>query len=168
MDKKIKNREDRKLPFNIIDIFILLFVLACFVGIVLKIGNFGVFKNSDDLDEYRIYFSVSEIAHTSGKYFAVGDSVTLAGKNTVMGKLEQIISIEPTKAYVKGAEKNIISLPYPVDTRVDVKGSILSMGTMESTGYMLGGAMHIAAGESYYVTTEHLNFLLTVTDIVKK
>lgn len=168
MDNKMKNREDKKLPFNIIDVFIFLFVLACFVGIVLKVGNFGVFKNNDDLDEYRIYFSVSDIAHTSGKYFAVGDSVRLVGKNTVMGRLERITSIEPTKVYVKDGDENIMSVSYPADTRVDIEGSIVSKGVMENMGYMLGGVMHIAAGESYYVFTERLNFLLTVTDIVKK
>lgn len=168
MDNKMKNREDKKPQFNIIDVFILLFVLACFVGIVLKVGNFGVFKNNDDLDEYRIYFSVSDIANTSGKYFAVGDSVTVLGKNTVVGKLESITSIEPTKVYVKSAEGNIISVSYPADTRIDVKGTVVSKGIMDGMGYMLGGVMHVASGESYYVSTERLNFLLTVTDIVKK
>ena len=167
METKTKDNI-KKLPFNIIDVFIILFVLACLVGIVLRSGRFKAFDGGAHLDDYSILFSVSEIAHTSSKYLLEGDLVTMADRNIVMGTLEEISEIEPTKAYVKNSDGNIILTPYPDDTRVDIKGSIASKGVADRGKYMLGGSVHIAKGESYHVTTERVDLVLTVTDIVKK
>ena len=167
MEKKTKD-SGKKLPFNIIDVFIVVFVLACLVGIVFKSARFKSLDSDARLDDYSILFSVSEIAHTSPKYLVEGDSVTMADRNIVMGMLEEIREIEPTKAYARNSDGNIIIAPYPDGTRVDVKGSISSKGVLDRGKYMLGGSVHISKGETYHVTTPRVDFVLTVTDIVKK
>ena len=164
----MNNRNQNKVSFNIIDIFILVFVIACFVGLVIRIGNFGIFDNSDNLDDYRIHFSVSDISSESENYFITGDTVTIVDKDLVLGKLEMINSISPTELRVKNSENEFVMVKYPSDTRVDISGTIISSGTMDYNGYKLGGNTHIAAGDSFLVYTEHMNFVLTVTDIVKK
>ena len=164
-----KTKEDgKKLSFNIIDAFIVLFVLACVIGIAVKLAKFNLLDSNARLEEYSIIFSVSEMAHTSPKYLIEGDLVTLSDRNVVIGTLDRVSEIEPSKAYAKNSDGNIILAPYPEKTRVDVKGSISSKGVLDRGKYMLGGSVHIAKGEIYRVATQHVDFLITVTDIVKK
>lgn len=157
-----------KIPFNIIDVFILILVVACFVGIVIRIGNFGIFNTEDELEDYRIHFSVSDIASSSEDYFITGDTLTVADTGVVLGTLEMINGITPTEVYVKNSENEFETVKYPSDTRVDVSGTVISKGRMKADGYNLGGTVHIASGDVFLVHTEHMNFILTVTDITKK
>lgn len=168
MEGNRQRNNGTKVSFNIIDIFILIFVIACFVGIVIRVGNFHLFDESDKLDEYRIGFTVNDISAASDDYFITGDTLTIAENGLVLGKLEMINSIEPTEIYVKNDEKGFETVKYPSNTRIDVKGTFISKGSMKIDGYKLGGDFHIASGDSFLVYTEHMNFVLTVTDISKK
>ena len=98
----------------------------------------------------------------------MGDTLTVADTGVVLGTLEMINGITPTEIYVKNSENKFESVKYPPNTRVDVSGTIISMGVMETDGYKLGGTLHIASGDSFLVHTEHMNFVLTVTDIALK
>lgn len=168
MERNRQKQGETKVSFNIIDVFILIFVVACFVGIIIRIGNFSVFDTNDSLEDYRIHFSVSGISSTSEDYFITGDTVTIAENGVVLGKLEMINSIAPAEIYVKNSENEFVTAKYPSDTRVDVNGTIISKGSMKLDGYKLGGTVHVAAGDCFLVHTEHMNFVLTVTDISKK
>lgn len=168
MERNKQKQGETKASFNIIDIFILVFVVACFIGIVIRIGNFTVFETNDSLEDYRIHFSVSDISSVSEDYFITGDTVTIAESGIVLGRLEMINSIAPAQIYVKNSENEFVTAKYPSDTRVDVSGTIISNGSMKLDGYKLGGTVHLAAGDCFLVHTEHMNFVLTVTDIAKK
>lgn len=168
MERNSQGKNENKVSFNIIDIFILILVVACFVGIIIRIGNFGIFDTNDTLEDYRIHFSVSDIAVTSEDYFITGDTVTIANTGVVLGRLEMINSITPTEVYVKNSENEFVAVKYPSNTRVDVSGTVISKGKMAIDGYKLGGAVNVAAGDSFLVHTEHMNFVMTVTDIAKK
>ena len=158
----------KKASFNIIDVFILVFVIACFLGIIIRVGNFSLFDETDKLDDYRIGFSVSDISAASDDYFKTGDTVTIAESGIVLGRLEMINSIEPSKVYVKNDEDGFETVKYPYNTRIDVCGTLISKGMMNVDGYKLGGNFHVASGDRFLVHTEHMNFVLTVTDISKK
>ena len=168
MEGNRQQNNKAKVSFNIIDVFILIFVIACFVGIVMRVGNFSLFDENDKLYDYRIGFSVSNISAKSDDYFITGDTITIADSGVVLGKLEMINSIEPSEMYVKNEANGFDVVKYPADTRVDVNGTMISKGNMNSDGYKLGGNLHIASGDSFLVYTEHMNFVLTVTDISKK
>jgi len=162
------NSKQTKVSFNIIDVFILIFVVACFVGLVMRIGNFSILDNNEDLNEYRIHFSVSDISSDSSDYFIMGDTITVADRGLVLGKLEMIDSISPTEILVEVGYNEFKKVKYPSETRVDISGTIISPGTMDYNGFKLGGVTHIAPGETFLVHTEHMNFVMTVTDIAKK
>lgn len=162
------SQKQTKVSFNIIDIFILIFVVACFVGLVIRVGNFNILDNGQDLNEYRIHFSVSDISSESEDYFMMGDTVTVVDRGIVLGKLEMIDSISPAETLVKIGDNEFKKVKYPSETRVDLTGTIISPGTMDYNGFKLGGVTHVAPGETFLVHTEHMNFVMTVTEIAKK
>ena len=163
-----RNVQKNKVSFNVIDVFILVFVAACLVGLVIRVGNFNIMDNGKSLEDYRIHFDVSNISSDSEDYFIRGDSVTDTNSGLVLGKIEMIDSISPAQILVKNAENEYVTVNYPPNTRVDISGTLISSGVMESNGYMLGGTTHIAAGDVFVVQSEHMNFTLTVTNIAKK
>ena len=158
-----------KKKLNVIDVLILLVIVTCVVGLVVRFGNFGFSSSSEDLDDYEISFLVSNIAYDSQYYFSQGDTVTLVDKGVVLGKLDGLV--KPTPAVFSAQEKNgmPITVSYPTESsRIDVKGTIASKGVMGENGYLLGGTTYIAPGAEYKVQSEHMDFVLTITDIVKK
>ena len=163
-----RNVQKNKVSFNIIDVFILVFVAACLVGLVIRVGNFNIMDNGKNLEDHRIHCAVSNISSDSENYFIRGDSVTDINSGLVLGTIEMIDSISPAEVLVKNAENEYVNVKDPPNTRVDISGTLISSGTTESNGYMLGGSLHIAAGDSFEVYTEHMNFTLTITDIAKK
>lgn len=162
------NKQKSKVPFNIIDIFILVFVIACFVGLVIRVGNFNIMDGNRDLEDYRIHFSVSDISSESEDYFIRGDSITVVDSGIVLGKLEMIDSISPAEITVRNSDNEFVKVKYPPNTRVDISGTMISSGIVDVSGFKLGGVAHVSAGDIFEVRTEHMNFVLTVTDITKK
>ena len=61
-----------------------------------------------------------------------------------------------------------IAVSYPEASRIDVKGAIASRGKMGDNGYLVGGTTYIAPGSELLVQSEHMDFVLKITDIVKK
>ena len=151
-----------------VDVLILIFVLAFFVGIILRISNVTFSSDDAQLSSYRIQFSVSDIANSSVDHFKTADTVTIADSGVTLGRLEMINTVEPATAYVKNSDGEIIVAAYPSGTRVDVEGTIVAKGIIENKCFMLGGTTRITVGDSFAVKTEHMDFVLTVTDISKK
>ncbi len=162
------NREKTKISLNIIDYSIFLLTLALIVGISLRTGNFVFLENSPELSTYSMNFSVSDIADTSVDYFNVSDEVTIADSGVFLGKLERLISVTPAKKYIKDSSGRILLVEYPDETRVDVKGTLEVKGSVNNKCFLLGGSTRITPGDSFSVKTEQVDFVLTVTDIVKK
>lgn len=150
---------------KVMDYIVLLIVLICIVGAVIRIRQIDWFGEDEALSEYEIFFSVSNIAYTSEDAFVIGDTVTLAENGLILGRLKSVDSILPAVGYAADADGNVISISYPESTRIDVSGTILSMGLMNDGGYLLGGTDSIAPGKTYTVRTEHLDVTLTIMGI---
>ena len=145
-------------------VFIFFFVVFCVASTALKKHGFGI-AETQSLDEYLISFAVTDISANSEKYFVQGDTVTSGG--LVLGTIIQNVSVTPTSVYVTNGSKSV-SVSYPESTRIDLHGTILSYGVNNGDGYMLGGYRHIAPGESLFISSEHIDVLIKVTEIVKK
>lgn len=150
---------------NLIDFVVILLVVICLFGAVVRVGQVDWFAKSSDLAEHEIYFSVTNIAYTSEDALVIGDTVTLVNEQAVLGTLKSIDSVLPSALYVKDAEGNVLSVNYPEANRIDVTGTILSHGKMTENGYLLGGTTYIAPGKTYLVQSEHMDFTLNILDI---
>ena len=162
--KEKRNGERR---FNIIDLFIIIVVLLCVVGIYFRsqIAEWvGVEKS---LEEYSVSFEVSEIRYTSGKYIAPGNEVYIQNSGMYLGTIEGNCTILPSEMYVENSNGDQLAVNYPKDTRVDVTGQVKCMGIAKADGFYLNGTYPLSPGTTVNVYTEMLNFSFTITDIVK-
>ena len=169
MDNKKQNGSTSlKLRFNVIDVLIVLIVLACAVGLIVRFSNVGEISSAENLKTYDVYFSVSNIAYTAEDAFIQGDTVTLADSGAVLGEFAGLESILPAEFFARDESGNLIVVNYPESTRIDVTGRIVSHGVRSENGYLLNGTTYIAAGTEYSVQSEHMDFILKITNIVEK
>lgn len=166
---KIGSKKKRDgMNLNLIDFVVLLLVMLCIIGAVIRIKQINWFAKDSDLEEYKVYFSVTDIAYTSEDALVVGDTIVLCENKNILGNLQSIDSVLPSAMYVKDSDGNVLSVNYPESTRIDVTGTIVSQGNMTKNGYYLGGAVYIAPGKTYQAQSEHMDFWLTILDIEKK
>ena len=168
MEHKHTDVAKNKLHINVVDVIILIMVIVIAVGLVLRYGNIGGFSSSDDLKTYEIYFVVKDIAYTSEDAFVPGDTITLLEQETILGEFLGIDSIMPAEFLARDINGNLVATSYPELTRIDVTGHILSQGIMSENGYLAGGTTYIAAGIPYSVQSEHMDFIIEITNIIEK
>ena len=156
-----------KFRFNVIDVLIILIVFACILGMIFRFGKVGG-MSSENLKTYDVYFSVDGIAYTSEDAFVPGDTVRLADSGLILGEFAGLETILPAEFFAQDAEGNWITVNYPPSTKIDVTGRIISHGVMSENGYLLNGTTYIAPGAEYTVQSEHMDFVLTITNIVEK
>lgn len=167
MDTKNNKAVEKKTGLNIIDVVIILFLIACIIGIIFRVGNFGVF-NDKDLRNYRVYFEVTDVAYTSKDAFKAGDTVTLVDLNMPLGRIENIDEITPKTEYVKTSDGAFLEYEYPKDTRINVYGTVISAGLLTDEGYLLDGKTYVTPGAKYFVRTEHIDCTITIVKIAQK
>ncbi len=155
------------LGLNLIDFVVILLVVICLIGVVIRVRQIDWFNKNSALEEHEIYFSVTDISYISEDALVVGDTFTLRDSGVVLGKLKSIDSVLPTTMYVKDADGNVLGVNYPETTRIDVTGTVLSSGEMTANGYLLGGTTYIAPGKTYRVQSEHMDFTLEILNIDK-
>ena len=169
MDNKKQNPStEMKLRFNVIDVIIVLIALSCVIGLILRFGNVGGLSSMENFKTYDVYFSVSNIAYTSEDAFVQGDTVRLVESGAVLGEFAGLESILPAEFFARDESGNLIVVNYPEATRIDVTGRIVSRGVMSDNGYLLNGTTYIAAGTEYAVQSDHMDFVLKITNIVEK
>ncbi len=162
---KTASKKRNSTRLNLIDFVVLLLAVICLFGAVIRVGQMDWFAGGSELTEHEIYFSVTDIAYTSEDAFVIGDTVTLSDNQAVLGTLKSIDSVLPSALYVKDSDGNILSVNYPESIRIDVTGTILSLGKMSENGYLLGGTTYLAPGRTYRVQSEHMDFTLSILDI---
>ncbi|MBE6662512.1 MAG: DUF4330 family protein [Ruminococcaceae bacterium] len=155
------------LGLNLIDFVVILLIVICLIGVVIRVRQIDWFNKNSALEEHEIYFSVTDISYISEDALVVGDTFTLRDNGAILGKLKSIDSVLPTTMYVKDADGNVLGVNYPETTRIDVTGTVLSLGEMTPNGYLLGGTTYIAPGKTYRVQSEHMDFTLEILNIDK-
>ena len=153
--------------FNVIDLFLILLVILCILGVYFRsqISEWiGVEKN---LEEYSIGFKVSEVRYTSSKYLQSGSAVYFDGGNVMIGTVDGNCTVLPAEVYIDGPEGIPVKVNYPKDTYVDISGRIKCQGIQKENGFYLDGTYSLAPGSTVNVRTEMLNFSMTITEISK-
>ena len=160
-----ENRSGRR--FNIIDVFVIVLVLLCVLGIYFRgqiAEKIGIEK---DVKEYTVRFKVEEIRYTSAEYLQAGSEVYFEGGNIVFGKIDGNCAAVPAEIYVDGPDGVPVKVNCPKDTYVDVTGTIKCLGLVKDGGFYLSGTYSLAPGSRVNVRTEMLNFTIIITEISK-
>lgn len=160
-------KKKTKHKFNIIDVFIILLVVLCVIGVYFRgqiAEKIGIEKK---VEEYQISFKVSEIRYTSSQYFYPGNSVYLDNGNILVGTIEGNCTVLPAEVYVDGPDGVPILSNYPKDTYVDITGALKCQGLEKSNRFYLNGTYSLSPGSSLTVHTETVDFVMTITEIAK-
>lgn len=160
--------------FNIIDFLIILVVLLCVIGLIIRyttvLDKIGI---SDRMEQYEVSFTVENLRYTTPSFFDIGDRVYLRdGSNTYMGTLisrengsTDTLTITLSSQYIQ-SDTGFISAYYAENTLVDISGRILCDGMLGEDGYfLLGGDVYVAQGQTLSVCTDLVSFDLIVTNI---
>ena len=165
VNQNTDNKSGRR--FNIIDVFLIILVILCVLGIYFRGQIAEKIGLEKDLDEYTVSFKLEEIRYTSAEYLQSGNAVYFDGGNIMFGTIDGKCQEKPAEVYIDGPEGAPVKVIYPKDTYIDVFGNIKCMGLMKDDGFYLGGTYSLAPGSTVNVRTEMLNFTIIITDISK-
>lgn len=177
-NKEKKTREPGKLRFNVIDLFIVVLVLACIAGIVLRFTVLDGMWNSQKLDEYYITFTASDLSYEQLQSIVQAADpenedlnwVYFADNNVKLGTLTSILNQNEEKLEFN-ANGTFIYVDYP-DEEIDenktwtVTGTVLCLGTYsERKGFLLNGNQYIGANSEVDVQIKDCDFTIVVDNI---
>ncbi len=164
----MNKNEKKEHRFNMMDGIVLLFVLICILGLILRIWVNGKDGDPSALNEFEVYFSASSILATSESAFVAGDTVWLSDHGRELGTLSDLVSVTPTVVYMENDQGEMVKVTYPEGTRIDVIGVISAQGNMGESGFLLGGTLRLSPGISYVARTEHLDITIKILEICEK
>ena len=153
--------------FNIIDVFLIVIVVLCVLGIYFRAEIAEKIGLEKDLEEYKLGFKITEIRYTSAEYLQSGNAVYFDGGSILFGTIDGKCQERPSEVYIDGPDGVPVKVIYPKDTYIDVFGTLKCIGLMKEDGFYLDGTYSLAPGSAVNVRTEMLNFTIIITDISK-
>lgn len=159
--------------FNVMDFLIILILVLCILSIAARYSliwnRIGISQN---LEDYEISFTVSNLRYTTPSFLKIRDTVYLKDSDTEMGYLlsreegsVDALTLTLSSRYVQ-SENGFISAYYEENSFVDASGRMMCRGRIDEDGYFyLDGDICLAAGQTLAVYTELVDFELTITGI---
>lgn len=151
-----------KSKFNVIDFFIIVAVIGCIIGVVLRYDLASKIGLSGNKDEVEISFLVIGLREGSTEALIEGDTLYWQQNGMEIGKLLSK-TISQTEHFVLNDEYEY-QKQYN-DLRYDVRGVISAKGSMTDSGFMLNGTQFIAPGKDLTIQTKNITTTITVTEV---
>ncbi len=175
------NETKRKLRINAFDILIVLLVLACIAGMVVRYTVLKDLGNSASLSSYYVEFKANSVSYSATEAFnaTVDDTdkenwVYFTDGTTKLGNLTVVDTVPEAVVYIKGGDGNsMVSAQYRdvVNDKeyitYNVSGKIVCEGMVspETGVFLLNGETKIAPGSVLKVQTKYGDFTLEVVKI---
>lgn len=183
-----QNRTQKKFRFTVFDLLIILLIIACVAGIIVRHTILERLENATAYQTYYIYFEAASVSYdatvalesthdeTSGEnWIYLSDGVTKVG-NMTKGELSssENLSVTPSDVYIKGADGKTVRAQYAdiekdkASIKYDVKDILViceGFVSSESGNFLLNGKTHIAPGTVLDVQTKYGDFSLKVASI---
>lgn len=154
-----------KLRFGILDLVIVLAIVACLAGALLRYGIGGTFSAADSLGEAKVSFLVLDKNRNSVDGLVEGTDFYLKSDGSPIGTLDAGVSIMDAEAFFEDTD-GTIEKTQSADGHVDVRGTLSVRGRYnQGEGFFLNGKTFIAAGGKVEVYTPTCDFTLLVTGI---
>lgn len=169
----------KKTRFNVIDALIVVLVLSCIAGVVLRYTVLDDIELSKDQKDFYITFTVSSLSHaqlqkiveakdeaeTNGNWVYLSDGKTELGVLTALD--------EQNRSTVEFVKENgeVVYAQYSENESDDevlwtITGKILCRGCYSENGsFLLNGKEYLSANMVLDVFTKYCDFTLTITDI---
>ena len=173
MDRENKVRSGKKLGFNVIDALIILLVLACVAGLIIRYTVLNNINAVSGLDTYYISFKITEVSQSQIDAYemtakdADGDSwVYLRDGTTYVGHLtDENPPVLLSEVWVEDENGNMVKIHHT--ELYDVSGKIKCSGIISSeTGaFRLNGKIDLATGSVLEVQTKYGDFSIEITGV---
>jgi lactocepin len=141
-----------------------------------KNGNLGLTSNPDNgtvgsPSTYQGALCVASVNGAKTPYMLYGETIIyyIEATDRVSEEKEFVADLLPEG--VNEAEYEFVTIPgagRSADyTGIDVSGKIAARGIMTDNGFLANGTTYVAAGKAYAAQTEHMDFVLKITNIVE-
>lgn len=161
-DKNIEQNVKTKPRFNIIDMLVILVVIACIVGVMLRYGVVDRIAMDTDKNTVKITFLVESVWPYLPMAFESGDDIYMTALNIKVGKL-----VEKSTASALGyynLQDGTVARSYN-EKRVDMTGVIEAKGIMTEEGFMLNGTTYVAAGTGFLMDNKDAQIYATILSV---
>ena len=155
--------QTKKLRLNIIDFLIIIVLIGAAVGIALRAGVIERVTNQSNLEEAKISFLIQDIQESSADYFKTGDVFYAEKLDCEFGRLESR-QILPAEAFVANMNGELIKT-HASNNRIDVRGTVVGVGTFTDEGFLLAGINFIAPGATVHIQSSDLDVNVTITGV---
>lgn len=173
MDRENKVGSGKKTRFNAIDALIILLVLVCIAGLVVRYTVLNDIGSVSNLNTYYISFKATEISQSQTEALertakdADGQSwVYLMDGTTYVGHLtDENPPVLLSEIWVEDESGNVVKIHHP--ELYDVSGKIKCSGfvSSETGAFKLNGKIDLAAGSKLDVQTKYGDFTIEITAI---
>ncbi len=183
-----QNKTQKKFKFTVFDLLIILLIVACIAGIIVRPLIQEAIKKATSQEEYYVYFEALGVSYDATialesthdesdgeNWVYLRDGVTKVGNMTKgEGSTSENLPVTVADVYVKDENGKTVRVDYADSEKdknkikYDVK-DILIVGegfiSSESGHFLLGGKLDIAPGTILEVQTKYGDFSLKVTSI---
>ena len=185
IEKMTEATKSKKIRFNVVDVIIIVVVVACIIGIVLRFALTKTYQDQN-FGEYWVTFQAEGLSYSQliGIEQALdegttgGNFVSFAAKNEGIGNLYAITDSELLYIESHNGDRinfeigeNEVKTVGSDDSWKDasvwyIKGTIICKGEYASDkSFMLNGTTYIASNSTIDVTTKYSEFTLKILNI---
>lgn len=156
--------EKRKFRMNVLDILIIVLVMLCIAGAVLRV----YVKNRDDKlnrDTAVVTFLIQNVQYESKDLIKDGDRVYSEAYDCDFGYVVGEMEAKPALLYAED-DGEIIAVHSNEYERLDLTGTFRCEGTMtESSGFTVNGTQYIAPNMSISVSFPNIKATILILDV---
>ena len=155
--------EKKKLKFTVLDLIIVLFIVACIVGAVVKSG---VIKSLTKKDDYVTLVYTVKFEDKSG-YFVkdVFKTDTVVYDKNSGAEIGTVTEIRSEKTYYELADENGVLAKYEKPNSVTAYVTIAGQGLADDYGYYASGSTVVCPGATVELATLLGTVSATVIDV---
>ncbi len=155
-----ENEKGSKLRFSIADFIIVLIVIACTAGAVIRSGLTAKLFDRAEASEMTVSFTAEGLTENEAKVFSEDKIFYLDGK--VFGKISSASS-ENAFGYFEN-DRGVLT-EYEKEGLFDVSGSFVCSLASTESGKLLNGKTYIAAGSVFTVKADSCEVSVIITGI---
>ncbi len=156
----IQEQKKRRVRFSVIDFVIILLILACGTGIVMRYDLVGRLFSNSAQKEARIAFVAEAISQEEAEVFR-NDTKVYVG-DSLFGTVS---SVETTPAIIYRENANGVLISYEDESLADVHGTVTAEAVFSENGCLLNGNTFLAPGSVFTIQAHGISVTITILSV---
>ena len=167
----IDMEKKKKIRIGALDVFIVLALAACVVGLGLRVfsRSEAVENSTAVMKNYTVDFEVCNIRGSSVNYFNVGDVFFLKEGNVRLGELVSRSDMLAQKYYTDINGNTVLVMNEATDDmtkRIDLDGRLLVSGIRDADGrFLVNGQKYLGVNKEVEIKSKYITVNVRITAI---